>query len=99
MKRIMTPKEKKYLPKVLDQIVNETIIDYDDEIVHFPFPLLSSPSFHSHPFSLFFSSIHLPFLIRDFEKHCFNIYGLNVYEISNIWKQYKKIIEYKIKNG
>ena len=25
--------------------------------------------------------------------------GLNVYEISNIWKQYKKIIEYKIKNG
>jgi len=95
MKRIMTPKEKKYLPKVLDQIVNETIIDYDDEIVHFPF------SSHHFSLSLYFSTLPslLPSLIRDFEKHCFNIYGLNVYEISNIWKQYKKIIEYKIKNG
>ena len=93
MKRIMTPKEKKYLPRVLDQLVNETIIDYDDETVHFPF---SSPPFLLFPFSHLYTLFLFSSLIQDFEKHCFNIYGLNVYEISNIWKQYKKIIEYKI---
>jgi hypothetical protein len=77
----------KFLDKVLDQMVSETRIDYDKEEIQFPFfPL---PSL----FHLFL--LLLPF----FSEHCKDIYGLNDDEIDYVWKEYRNIIIYKIKNN
>jgi len=100
----MTPKEKKYLSKVLDQLVSETKIDYDMRKIFPPFsfrPLTSvihKPPFPSLPFFSSFSTFPNYGFVPFFEKHCKDMYGLTVYEVSYIWKQYISIIEDKIKN-
>ena len=89
--------DKRFLNKVLDQIVSETRIDYntqegDDEgRIYTPF---------QKPFSLSFSC--LSFLLvsfKTFYRHCEEIYGLNYDETEYIWKEYKEIIKDKINNG
>ena len=83
--------DKKFLNKVLDQLVRETEIDYDGEEVSVPIPL----SFNSlivfllPPFSYSFS----------FAKHCKNVYGLNKEETEYVWDRYRKIIKDKIRNN
>ena len=86
--------DNKFLNKVLDQIVSETIVDYDKEEIQFPFFLFFS--YHSS-FLFFFHSLSpsLPF----FSEHCKDIYGLNDDEIDYVWKEYKDIIKDKIKNN
>ena len=81
---------KKFLDKVLDQIVSETEIDYDKKEIYLPF-------FHSlfsfyHLF-LFLSTISLP---GSFYKHCKNIYGLNDDEVDYVWEEYRNIIKDEI---
>ena len=78
--------DKKFLNKVLDQIVSETEID-DSEVVRFPFP----------PYSFPLSTLFLvsPF----FPKHCRNIYGLNKEEIEYVWNEYRQIVKDKIRNN
>jgi hypothetical protein len=80
----------KFLSKVVEQLVSETNIDYGRETVFapsllssFPFPFFSSFSFS--PSILFFD-------------HCRDMYGLTRKETIYVWKQYKSIIEDKIKN-
>jgi hypothetical protein len=79
--------DNNYLDKVIDQIVSETRIDHDEEMLYTPF---SPPPFSlSNSFtlvSLFFS----PYM---FSHHCKNIYGLNEDEVSYVWKKYKEIIK------
>ena len=94
--------DKKFLDKVLDQIVSETKIDYDQGIIHFPFPLhFSVPSLSSFLFSpLFFPPfLSLPFFPRFFFKHCRDVYGLNNEESKYVWEEYKQIIIDIIKNN
>ena len=79
----------KFLNKVIDQIVNETIIDYDEGRVCTPF----SPRSSYHP-PLFSSS-----LLFTLSIHCREVYGLNEDEIEYVWNEYKKIIKDKINNG
>jgi hypothetical protein len=81
--------DKKFLDKVVDQIVSETTIDYDEERFHPPF---SHPSF-SH---LFFSFSSLsPFSpYPSFIIHCREVYGLNKEEIGYVWKEYILLIKY-----
>ena len=81
--------DKKFLHKVLDQIVSETTIDYDEERFRPPF---SHPSF-SH---LFFSFSSLsPFSpYPSFIIHCREVYGLNKEEIGYVWKEYILLIKY-----
>ena len=83
----------KFLDKVVDQIVRETRIDYDEEMLYTPSPY--PPPLYSLPHSLlsFFPSLPL------FSKHCREIYGLNKREIEYVWKEYKQIIKDKINNG
>ena len=78
--------DKKYLHKVLNQIVSETEIDYEKEKVYssFSFP---HPTFDSSPFSYIFTT------------HCKDVYGLNEQEIGYVWKEYMKIIKDKLKNN
>ena len=87
--------DKKFLDKVLDQIVNETTIDYDKERVNVPF-LPSLP-----PFSLPLSSslfIFSPTSFRFFE-HCESVYGLNEEETRYVWNEYVQTIKDKIENN
>jgi hypothetical protein len=79
----------KFLDKVVDQIVSETRIDHDEEMLYTPF---SSSLFSSLPLTLLLPS-------SPFSPHCKNIYGLNEDEVSYVWKKYKEIIKDKINNG
>lgn len=83
--------DKKFLQKVIDQLVYETRIDYDEEIVYIPFfhPSLPFISFFSHSF------FHQSF----FNNHCRDVYGLYFYEIEYVWKVYEHIVKDKIKNN
>tara|TARA_R110000751_G_scaffold118609_2_gene219107 strand:+ start:438 stop:707 length:270 start_codon:yes stop_codon:yes gene_type:complete len=80
--------DNKYLNKVLDQIVSETTMDYDEE--RFLPPFTSSPS------SLFFL---FSFLFPSFIIHCREVYGLNKEEIEYVWNGYRDTIKDRIKNG
>jgi hypothetical protein len=92
----------KFLDRVIDQIVNETTIDYDNEGVNFPFPVHPISNtyptpVHRSPFPL---SPTFPFFIfLSFSNHCKDVYGLNLEEVSYVWKEYKDIIIDKINNG
>ena len=80
--------DKRFLNKVVDQIVSETMVDYDEERLYTPFspfPLTSLPPFYSLSA---FSSYRSPFT-----KHCNEIYGLNIEEIEYVWNEYKHIIK------
>ena len=81
----------KFLHKVIDRIMSETTIDYDNDNIYTHF---SPPS--PRPFNYFpdFNSF-----IRLFRRHCKNVYGLNDDEVSYVWEEYKKIIKDKINNG
>ena len=86
--------DKKYLHRVLDQIVSETKIDLDEKKVYFTF----SPS----PFFLFPDAFFSPFSISYlplFFDHCRDIYGLNDDEIDYVWDEYKEIILDKIESN
>jgi hypothetical protein len=78
--------DKRFLDKVVDQIVSETTIDYDEETIYYPF---------LPPSGFLLSSLYSPFVLYNFWQHCKNIYGLNEEEIIYVWEKYRKII-YKI---
>jgi hypothetical protein len=80
--------DKKFLHKVVDQIVSETKIDYDEGRLYTPF----SPSFSSVLLSSLspFSSV-FPFI-----KHCRDVYGLNEEESEYVWNEWREIIKDKI---
>ena len=81
--------DKKFLDKVVDQIISETIMDYDRKVIETPFFFSSFSSF-SH-----LSSILL-FLFTD---HCRDVYGLNDNEVKYVWVEYIQIIKDKIENN
>jgi hypothetical protein len=79
--------DKKFLDKVLDQIVSETKII--DNRVYTPF----------YPSSLSFSPVTSSFYFFSFSNHCKDVYGLNEEEIDYVWEEYKHVIKYKKDNG
>ena len=87
----------KFLNKVLDQIVRETIIDYENEIIFTPF----SPN--SLPVSLLLSIVKdwntSPLLHRLLRRHCKEVYGLNDDEINYVWVKWRDTIKYKKEYG
>ena len=80
--------DKKFLNKVLDQIVNETTIDYEKGEIQIPFSDISIDIPHS--LLLHHLDFH-PFLFL-FSDHCKNVYGLNKEETEYVWEEYKNII-------
>jgi len=86
--------DKKFLNRVIDQVVRETIIyhDHDNERVNFPF----HP--RPFPFSLSLSILSDPSFFY-VTKHCKEVYGLNDEEIVYVWKEYKQDIKDKINHG
>ena len=87
---------KKYIDKVIGHLVRSTKIDYEKELLFFPF---TNTSFF--PFSSFFIhsllTLHLP--PHTFTGYCENTYGLTEEEIKYVWKEYRSIIKDKINNG
>ena len=90
---------KKYLSKVLDRIVSETIIDYENDRIFTPF----TPN--SFTGSLFTPIVPVEdwntrtLLHRLLRRHCIDLYGLNEDEVDYVWNEYKDIINNKINNG
>ncbi len=84
---------KEFLNKVLEQLVNETIMDYKKERISPPFslpvffPIPSSPPFFSSLVFLFRSLVPV-----SFSRHCKNLYALNEQEIKYVWEEYKNTI-------
>ena len=89
---------KKYLHRVIDQLVSETRIDYNEKKIYFlSLPFLHLPPTHPHFISSFFSALsHDP--IEPFPQHCIDVYGLTEDEVLYIWKKYMKILKDKIEN-
>ena len=85
----MNVKTKKYLDKVVEQLVSETNITGGVALV----PFFISPLPSSSLFRLF-SSIFPPNF--SFSNYVTKIYGLNEQEIEYVWKQYKDIINNRI---
>ena len=83
----------KYLDKVIKYLVRGTRLDYDREEIHFPFTNSFTPPL---PFSYLSS---YPPSSRSFSKYCKNEFGLTDEEIEYVWKEYRKIIKKKLKNG
>ena len=83
---------KRYLDKVVGSLVRGTKINYEKEVVYFPFrPSLLFPLFTHIPSS--------PPQLPSFSSYCRNYFGLTKDEIRYIWKEYKNIINGKIENG
>lgn len=80
--------DKKFLNKVVDQIVSETNIDYEEEELYVPF---TTSSFHSYFPSLFRS-------YGAFNFHCQDVYGLSSLEIKYVWDKWEVIILDKIRS-
>ena len=87
----MDNKIKKYLDRVVIELVRETEIDYDRKEILLPFLFFTLFSFSS---SLFSSS---PSFL--FYEYCKNTFGLTEDETEYVWNEYKDIIQDKIKNG
>ena len=96
--------DKKYLHKVIDQIVRETEIDYNREVLSIPplhhfIPTFSIYQFPNPPLTPPTEALNTSFLFYNFMKHCRDVYGLNYGEIIYVWKKYRKIIIDKIENN
>ena len=91
--------DKKFLNKVVDQIVRETIIDYGEETVFLPF--INHPKPYHVPLSYFYHYKYpseRPTINTWFIDHCRDIYGLTEQEIVYSWREYVDIIKNKIRN-
>ena len=84
--------DKKFLDRVIDQIVRETRIDHEWGGLYTPF----FSFIWVHNFLNHFSS-SLP--LSSFIDHCRDVYGLNVQEIKYVWKEYRETIIDKIENN
>ena len=87
--------DKKFLNKVVDQIVSETMLNHYMGEIQFPFSSSSYSPPLSHPFPSYFL---LPFY-SEYSKHCRDVYGLNDDEIEYVWKEYRGIIKDKINSN
>ena len=82
--------DKKYLDKVLEQLVSETkITDFDK----------GYEAYIDAPFRTggFLTARHMLYSAYwKYCKHCKNVYGLNEEEVLYVWEEYSRIIKDKI---
>ena len=88
----------KFLNKVIDQIVSETMVNGETERIKTPFRQLS------YSFTLHFqlpssSSSSTSVLLSSFSRHCKEVYGLDKDEVGYVWDKYVQIFRDKINNG
>ena len=88
----------KFLNKVINQIVSETMVNHETERIKTPFHQLS------YSFTLHFqlptgSASSTSVLYSSFSRHCKEIYSLNDDEVNYVWDKYIQIFRDKINNG
>ena len=89
----------KYLHKVVDQLVNETRMDHEEERLYTPFySYIPLPPPFTSPLPPFYSLSAFSSYRSPFTKHCNEVYGLNIEEIEYVWNEYREIVKDKI-NG
>ena len=93
--------DKKFLHKVIDQLVYETEIDHDNGSIRFPFiyDIVMSYSYDGTIYQKLMIFFTMGEFISTFITHCKDIYGLNGEEILYIWVKYKDILKDKVNNG
>jgi len=82
--------DKRFLDKVVCQIISETKVDWLYDLIIDPF-VLSLQLFDESPVDSY------P-IYHTFIKHCEDVYGLNEQEIDYVWEEYKNIF-LKINKG
>ncbi len=83
--------DKKFLHKVIDQLVRETTVLNSAGVIESPF------FSHISIYNFFTFSSFSP--LSSFIEHCREVYGLNAQEIKYVWKEYKETIKDKINYG
>ena len=76
-------RKKIYLDKIVQYIIDDTVIDYDEGEIKYPY--------YSN-ILLINSDGRLPFSVhsfRPFSRYCNDMYGLGIEEIQYVWKEYK----------
>jgi len=92
----------KFLNKVIDQIVRETVWDdpgyggdsLDDYRIYGPFV---GDDYRWLPYNYMMNPTISD--LQSFENHCKGVYGLNKEESDYVWDEWRKIIKDKINNG
>jgi hypothetical protein len=90
-------KKEKYINYVVEDLISNTEIDYDQEKIKYPFLTYSysNTSLTLPPQLLLnYSSPNFPFA-----NHVRKVYGAHSEEIEIIWKLYKERIKDKLNNG
>jgi hypothetical protein len=94
----MEDKNKRYLDKVVDLLVSDTIIDSDRKEVHYPF---ESGYYYFYPYVDTYMSFSPSYRTStsglSFSYYCKDIYGLTDQEIEYVWDEYRKIIVDKLR--
>mgnify|MGYP006417908689 CR=1 FL=1 len=88
--------DKKYLDKVVNQIMSETIIEDSENNYG------GNNSFIKRRIRWAFQPIFTnPYHVNNHEfiKYCKDVYGLNYDETEYVWEEYKEIIRVKIENN
>ena len=85
-------KKEKYINYVVNNLVTQTKIDYDQGKILPPLNFLS-------PLSLFTTSNPYFFLPIHFSKYITERYGIHDEDVDNTWKLYKGKIKEVIDNG
>ena len=88
--------DKIFLNKVVSQIVRETEIDYNGEMIILPPPFSFILTFSSRSLN---SIARFTLTFSLFSNHCKEVYGLNEEETKYVWNEYKRIIKDKIRNN
>lgn len=90
----------RFLNRVIDQLVNETMVDNDKKELSIPFWFQISPPFNPYfvTYRYFSSNVPPTFILPGFVNHCKDIYGLNEDEIEYVWKEYRIIIRDEIQS-
>jgi hypothetical protein len=76
--------DKKYLHRVIDRIVYETRIDFNERTIYAPF--------NDTPWD----NLYAQYFIKEFNDHCEDVYGLTDDEMRYVRYKYRDIIEEKI---
>jgi len=86
----MTTKLEKYYNYVVDDLVNNTNIDYDNGRIIAPFLYPPNMNFHKEFYFNLFSH-------PSFKPHVISMYGIKEDEVKDLWERYKLSIYTLIK--
>ena len=81
--------KEKYLDKIVQYILEDTEIDYEQKLVTYPF-IPNTPSQWGLSVPLHYVQYESPFF-KEYSKYCNDIYGLSYEELVYVWDRYVNI--------